>query len=213
MSVPGQGQEPNPQAGQEPGGQASNAQPQTPPPAGQEPQQPPAGETFTREYVEGLRREAADYRKRATTAEGKVTEHERQQLSETERKDAEIADLKARATDLESKYQTALIHSALRSEAHTQGAVDADAVVLMVDRSGLEIQDDGSIKGVEKAVKALLEAKPYLKAEGAQPAGNGARTQAVPGTPRPNSGKPAGRPEDIDNRAKVLQQSGAYPRF
>lgn len=212
MTVPGQGQEPNPPAGQEPGGQP-NAQPQQQPPAGQEPQpQQQQPETFTREYVEQLRRESAEYRKRATTAEGKVTEHERQQLSETERLTAEVADWKAKATDLESKYQHATIRAAVDREATKQGSIDLDAVFALMDRSDLKLADDGAVTGAEKAVSELLKAKPYLKAAEGQTPPAGARTQAVPVTPRPNGRQPT-REEDIDKRAEILRSSGAYPRF
>jgi hypothetical protein len=209
VTVPGQGQEPNPQAGQEPGGATPSAQSQQPPAAGQEPQQPPAGEAFTREYVEQLRREAADYRKRATTAESKVTEHERQQLSETERLTAEVTDWKAKATDLESKYQTALIRAAVDREANKQGAIDPDAVFALMDRADLKLTDDGAVTGAEKAVKALLDAKPYLKAGDPPAQQAGVATRAVPTTPRPNA-KPQSRDERIQQARQELKRTGAY---
>ncbi|MCS4487199.1 phage scaffolding protein [Staphylococcus americanisciuri] len=41
-------------------------------------------------------------------------------------------------------------------------ANDANDVLLMLDKSTLELQEDGTVKGLEDAVKALQETKPYL---------------------------------------------------
>jgi hypothetical protein len=211
VTVPGQ--EPNPQAGQEPGGSTPPAAQATPPAAGQEPAaQGAAPESFSREYVEQLRREAADFRKRATTAENKVTEHERQQLSETERLTAEVTDWKAKATDLESKYQTALIRAAVDREAGKQGAIDPDAVFALMDRTELKLADDGSVAGAEKAVKALLASKPYLvKAEDAGAGNPPART--VPTLPKPVSAPNKTRDDLIEEKAQKLRASGQYAKF
>jgi hypothetical protein len=202
MSVPGAGQEPNPQAGQEPGGaNPPAATPQTPSAAGQEPAAGAAPETFSREYVEQLRREAADFRKRATTAENKVTDHERQQLSETERLTAEVADWKTRATDLESRYQTALIRAAVDREAVKQGAVDPDAVFALMDRSGLKLDDEGAVTGADKAVKKLLEDKAYLKAaQGSN--GHG----GPPQTPKPADQRALSEQQRSEAQAELSQR-------
>ena len=211
MTVPGQ--EPNPQAGQEPGGQTPPAAQATPPPAGQEPAQSAAPETFSREYVEQLRREAADFRKRATTAEGKVTEHEREKLSDAERLTAEATEWKAKATDLESKYQTAIIRAAVDREAMKQGAVDPDAVFALMDRSELQVSDDGTVANTEKAVKALLASKPYLVKTEDAGAPAAARTQAIPGTPKPTREVPKTRDDVIEQTRKELLASGQYGRL
>lgn len=44
-------------------------------------------------------------------------------------------------------------------------ANDANDVLLMLDKSNLELQEDGNVKGLEDAVKALQESKPYLFAD------------------------------------------------
>jgi hypothetical protein len=208
VTVPGAGQEPNPQAGQEPGGSTPpNAQPQMPPAAGQEPAAGAQPESFSREYVETLRREAADFRKRATTAEGKVQQHEREQLSETERLTAELNDTKTKATELEQRYQNALIQTAIEREAMKLGAIDPDVVFALVDRTSIKFDDEGHVTGADSAVKALLKDKPYLvKSEN----GNGG-TRSVPATGKP--GPPAGRSEDVAARVEKLKASGAYSRF
>lgn len=44
-------------------------------------------------------------------------------------------------------------------------ANDANDVLLMIDKSTLELREDGTVKGLEEAVKVLQEAKPYLFAD------------------------------------------------
>ncbi|UEX89695.1 phage scaffolding protein [Staphylococcus ratti] len=44
-------------------------------------------------------------------------------------------------------------------------ANDANDVLLMLDKSNLELQEDGTVKGLDDAVKGLQESKPYLFAE------------------------------------------------
>lgn len=44
-------------------------------------------------------------------------------------------------------------------------ANDANDVLLMLDKSNLELQEDGNVKGLEDAVKALQDSKPYLFAD------------------------------------------------
>lgn len=137
----------------------------------------------------------------------KVKEFEQARLSETERVSARLKDAEAKAADLESKYQAALIRSAVEREATKAGAVDADVVYALIDRSELTLGDDGSVTGADKAVKALLDAKPYLKAGGEQ-AGTTAK-RGVPATPKP-SGQQTTRAEQVEQARKELAGSGRY---
>lgn len=59
------------------------------------------------------------------------------------------------------RAERSLIRSAVVAAASAQGAVDADAVAALVDRTDLVIEDD-RVEGAEEAVRALLAAKPYL---------------------------------------------------
>ncbi len=52
------------------------------------------------------------------------------------------------------------------AEAAKLGVVDAEAVLKLVDRSNIKIEDDG-VSGVTEALAALLQAKPYLKGKAA----------------------------------------------
>lgn len=192
----GEGQEPSTSSttgGGDAGGQTSG-------------QEPPKTETFDRAYVESLRRENAAHRKRADEAERKVKEFESAQLSESERKDRELQELRAKNAELESKHREALIRSAIEREAVAAGAVDPEAVYALCDRSSIELDDAGQVKGAKAAVKALLEAKSYLKKSQSGSSG-------VPAT----GGGSNGGGKDFETRVKdtqrELQASGQYTRL
>lgn len=48
-------------------------------------------------------------------------------------------------------------------ELGTQGAKNPALCYRLVDQAALNLDDDGNVTGADKAVKALLEAEPYLK--------------------------------------------------
>lgn len=63
------------------------------------------------------------------------------------------------------KYTSEKVNNKLIAEAVKLGAVDLDAVVKLVDRANIKVDDD-NITGVEEAVKSLFDSKPYLKGSG-----------------------------------------------
>ena len=71
-----------------------------------------------------------------------------------------------KAKAAEQKYQTALTDNRIQAEAVKLGAVDLEAVLKLIDRTNVKINEDGTIAGAEDAVKALLDSKPYLKGAG-----------------------------------------------
>lgn len=119
---------------------------------------------------------------------------------EREKKDREAADKKLvedkkfeelaakRESDLNSANTTIRemkIERAVERVASKLGAVDSEAVIKLIDKSALKVDKDGNVENAEEVVKALLEAKPFLKGSGdgspanvgggsnpAQPAGN-----------------------------------------
>jgi hypothetical protein len=114
-----------------------------------------------------------------------MTELEKAQAAATEaQKRAEDAE-QARAT-AEAKAQERLLRADVLIEASKQGFNDPADAWLHLDKSLVEGKEDGSFKGIEKAVKAVLETKPYL----------GKKADKAIGTPRtqPNGTRPA--PQD-----------------
>lgn len=74
--------------------------------------------------------------------------------------------------DQKKANETLRMDNAITLAAGKVGAVDAEAILKLVDRSKLKIDESGQVVGVEEAVKALLESKPYLAGKGGS-LGNG----------------------------------------
>jgi hypothetical protein len=152
--------------------------------------------TFTQEQLDAILKERLE---RATTktktdllaelgiedaATAKKTLAEAQaakaaQMSELEKAQAQIADLEVKseqarieAEAIKAQADEALLKSAIIAKAH--GFNDPMDAWSFVDRSKIVTNEDGTYKGIDEAIKALTEAKPYLvKADG----------QPGPGTP------------------------------
>lgn len=90
----------------------------------------------------------------ARKAEEMKKKGEFEALAKTESEKREAAEL---------KLKNALIDNKITVEATKNGAGDVEAVLKLIDRSTVSIDDSDAITGVEDAVKALLENKPYLK--------------------------------------------------
>jgi hypothetical protein len=107
------------------------------------------------------------------------------ELEDAQRTDLEKAQAKAdaaeqRATEAEARARQALVRSAVMVELGKQGAANPARIFALVDQAGLEIADDGTVTGADKAVERLLKDEPYLKAA---TGGNG--HGGPPQTPKP----------------------------
>lgn len=76
----------------------------------------------------------------------------------------ELDKVKQENADWQTKYEETQLNNAIKL-AVAKEANDANDVLLMLDKSNLELQEDGNVKGLEDAVKALQESKPYLFAD------------------------------------------------
>ncbi len=185
------------------------------PPAGDPPPLPPPAPvtppvvdppvTFDASYVAELRKEAAANRKKAADAEARLKELDDAKLSETERLTKRTAELEAQLVATQGQHREALIRAAVEREAHAQGAVKADVVYRLVDRSAITLDDSGEVKGADKAVAALLKDEPYLKA-------TAAGTAPINGPPRGN-GATQTREQLADEKYERLKASGNYSRL
>lgn len=113
-------------------------------------------------------KKADDLEKAASEAEAKALAEQGKfkELAEKNAADAETA---------RNQLKDVTTRSAIQSEAAKLGIVDVEAAAILVDRSKITVNDDGTVSGADEALKALLEAKPYLKG-------------GTPGTPDVGSG-------------------------
>ncbi len=89
------------------------------------------------------------------------------QMSELEKAQTQIADLEAQSVQAKAEAETikaqvdeALLKSAIIAKA--VGFNDPMDAWSFIDRAKIEVQDDGTYKGIDEALKILIEAKPYL---------------------------------------------------
>lgn len=178
-------------------GEEEGETPPPPPPPSDPPkeeQKPP--ENFSREYVEGLRKEAAENRRKAATAEAKLKEQDDAKLSETERLQKERDEARTKAEQIEARARQRVIRSEVRVVASELGFADPSDAHRFLDDDAIELDDDGEPKNVKALLEKLAKDKSYLlKTEGAGSAG-------PPRTPRSN-----GHQETHEERVgKTLQE-------
>jgi hypothetical protein len=118
----------------------------------------------------------ADYKK-LKDSQLSETERLQKQLDEamTSAEQAKSEAAKAIAASNERLMKAAVIAEASKSEYGVHESARAD-VWLFIDREKIKANDNGDFDGVAEAIKAILEAKPYLKGEAAK--------QLPPGSPQ-----------------------------
>jgi len=150
------GQEPN-DSGQEPQTDQSSS-------AGTDAQdgQEPKPEQFDAEYVKKLRSEAADYRKRLRELEAKVKADEEAKLSEQEKLQKRLSELEREREAWALERQERTVRYEVMLAASKLNIVDPEAAYKLLDLSTLEFDDEGLPTNLDKSLKDLLKARPYL---------------------------------------------------
>lgn len=82
----------------------------------------------------------------------------------------ELEEVKQSNAEWQDKYKQSQLNNAVKL-AVAKDANDADDILAFVNKDELELQDDGTVKGLDKAIETLKEAKPYLFVDN-KPVGN-----------------------------------------
>lgn len=82
----------------------------------------------------------------------------------------ELEEVKQQNAEWQSKYQESQLNNAVKL-AVAKEANDANDILAFINQDELELQEDGTVKGLDKAIESLKESKPYLFADNA-PKGN-----------------------------------------
>jgi multidrug efflux pump subunit AcrA (membrane-fusion protein) len=156
---------------------------------------PTAGEAQSGDDAEEIKDPGALLRSyRALQAAEKTQRNRLAQLEAAAKRaeDAKLSDqerLQKRVAELESQQQNAAKaaqEKVLRYEVQLQAArlniVDPDAAAKLLDMSQVSYDADGQPQGVEAALAALIDAKPYLVSSSTGAGSHGARG-AAPATP------------------------------
>ncbi|MCW5933978.1 MAG: hypothetical protein KIT45_06710 [Fimbriimonadia bacterium] len=138
----------------------------------------PQQNVFDAHYVQQLRREAAQWRKQAQESADKIKQYEESQLSETERLQRQAQEALVRAERAERTAKEARLRSQIETTAAMQGVIDPEAAYRLMDLVSIDFDPEGNPQGVQEALSALLQAKPYLVAA---PAGVSQTSPTQPG--------------------------------
>jgi hypothetical protein len=145
------------------------------PPASDPPAEP-ADRTFTQADVDRIVQERvarvkttptppADYEDLKAAA-AKLAEIEAANKTELEKERDRATAAEERATKVEAEAKEIRLRSAILAEAAKadRNIVDPDAVIALLDRSTLELDDNGTPTNIADAMDSLLKAKPFLVA-------------------------------------------------
>lgn len=105
----------------------------------------------------------ADAKKERDALKKKDDEEREAKLLEEKKFQELLAEKDKKISELTQAQQNLLIEGRVSTAAVNAGAADIETVLKLIDRSKLTLNEDGTVTGVEEAVKALLEAKPFLK--------------------------------------------------
>lgn len=129
--------------------------------------------TFTQAELEKhiadrLKRERDKYKdyKDLQAAKSELDKIKEAQLTETERLQKQLAQAEEKARELEVMARERLINSEIVSLAAKANFANPQDAVLLVDRSDIDLDDEGNVKGVGDAIKGLIESRPYLVKQG-----------------------------------------------
>jgi hypothetical protein len=140
----------------------------------------PADKTFTQAELDEIlakrlkrekekQAELDEKLKRLEEFEKAEAERQKAAMSEAERLQAEKEEATKRAEEASEKATKAqeaanqrIINTEIKSIARSLNANDPADVLALLDKAGVEIDDDGNVQGAEEAVKALKEAKPWM---------------------------------------------------
>ena len=149
-----QGQEPTAPAGQVPDGETE-----------------PKQDTLSAEAVQAeltrARREAAKYRTELRKVQEAQEAKAQAEMSELEKLQAAVAKLEKRAEDAEANAKRMVVKTTATLAA-TKAGVRPDAldiVTALLDLDTLEVEEDGSVAGLEEAIQAIVKERPFLTAQ------------------------------------------------
>lgn len=150
---------------------------------------PPSGDD-TSKLKDALDKERKAAREAQRQAREQAAELEALRKEKAEREDAEKTELQRaedRAAEAEkqiaerdARIRQHVISTAVLMSASKLNAIDPDAVLALVDRSALTLEDD-RVTNADDIVGELLKAKPYL----VKPEGNGSGGGVPPPSPKP----------------------------
>jgi len=138
-----------------------------------------AAETTADNLDRKLKNENQSLRKRLRDIETLLKEKEEAELSETERMRRRVLELEETITVKEQVARDARLRADIIAQASTLGIVDVDAAALLLDKNALDYDSDSdSWNGVQEALRALAQERPWLVSNAASVASGANPTNA-----------------------------------
>lgn len=79
-----------------------------------------------------------------------------------EKRESENADLKSQLNTANEQIKTVRVQNALVSELTKHNPVSVDDAVKLADVTGIQVDENGTVTGVDTVVNSLVESKPFL---------------------------------------------------
>lgn len=145
------------------------------PPSDPPPTDPPntEPETFSKDYVEKLRKEAASYRTKAKELETNSQTQQQEMLKKVFETfginpdpnlefEKQLSAAQQTAQEAEKRANDKLIRAEIKSIGSELGIVDPEVAYLLVGKDSLVVKEDGSVEGVKEALEKVVQEKTYL---------------------------------------------------
>jgi hypothetical protein len=100
--------------------------------------------------------------KKADQYETEQKKLEEKKLKEEKKYEELVEKLEKEREEAQEKFRQSVIDMNIMQAAAKQGAVDQDAVVKLIDRSKVSLDDNGNVAGVDEAIGELKESRKYL---------------------------------------------------
>ena len=124
---------------------------------------------------EALTKESKRLAKIVSEYEAKEKKQKEAQLSEVDQLKAQLAEQVAANAQIQNDIRQSKLRAAIERAAGLQGFVNPEDAWKLADLSGLEMGEDGKVKGLEEALKEILKTRPYLTAAAIKQPNNNAR--------------------------------------
>lgn len=112
--------------------------------------------------IKKLRSENAKWRTSLRKLEAEREEKQRAEMTELERLKADLEAEREARTLAEQERRRTLVRSQVVASASRLDFADPQDAYRMLDLDGLDVGEDGTIAGLDTALKKLAESKPYL---------------------------------------------------
>lgn len=145
-----------------------------------------------------LRREAQSLRKRLAELDRAAEERKAAEMSEVERATQRAATLEQELAAIKKQITERTVRYEVMLRASEMNVVDPEAAVRLLDLDGLDAGEDGLPDGnaIDRALKALLKAKPYLVKQAAAAA--------------PETNAHVGKSKEVDDKAREEELRRRY---